>query len=184
MEEWDIYDQDRLRTGESIRRGQRLAPGEYHLVVHVCIFHPNGKLLIQHRHPRKRGWPDKWDLSVGGSAQAGENSRATAKRETQEELGLSYDFSKERPFFTIHFSRGFDDFYLIEVEVELADLKLQKSEVQGVRWVNREELMELWKQGDFIPYHRSLLDMIFEIRHQRGAHPPRRSRDRLSGIDR
>ena len=179
MEVWDIYDKDRSPTGICIRRGEKLDPGQYHLVVHVCIFHPNGKLLIQERQPFKRGWPGKWDLSVGGSALAGENSQATAQRETLEELGLSFDFSNERPFFTVNFSRGFDDFYLIEADVELDDLVLQEAEVKSVRWVDREELRALREAGAFIPYHRSLLDMIFEMRHQRGTYPPRKKMKEL-----
>ena len=42
MEYWDIYDIDRMKTGKIVQRQQGLAIGEYHLVVHVCIFNANG----------------------------------------------------------------------------------------------------------------------------------------------
>ncbi|HKK77519.1 MAG TPA: NUDIX domain-containing protein [Saprospiraceae bacterium] len=174
MEVWDIYDQDRVRTGELIERGSKLAPAQYHLVVHVCIFNKEGELLIQQRQPFKKGWPGKWDLSVGGSALAGESSQVAAQRETWEELGLKFDFSQERPFFTINFSRGFDDFYLIEAEVKTDDLVLQASEVKDTCWVDHAQLIDLRERGKLIPYHRGLLDMIFEMRVGRGTHPPRK----------
>ena len=44
---WDVYDSQRCRTGRTHRRGDPLPPGEYHLVVHICIFNSRGELLIQ-----------------------------------------------------------------------------------------------------------------------------------------
>lgn len=170
MEVWDVYNGERGRTSEQIKRGDKLKAGQYHLVVHVCIFNREEKLLIQQRQAFKRGWPGKWDLSVGGSVLAGENSQAAAERETLEELGLRLDFSRERPFFTVNFDEGFDDFYLIEAEVDTNDLVLQESEVSQVRWVDYDELIELRAAGELIPYHRGLLDMIFEMRRMRGTH--------------
>ena len=41
---WDVYDKERNLTGQTHRRGDPLAPGEYHLVVHICIFNSQGKL--------------------------------------------------------------------------------------------------------------------------------------------
>ncbi|CCQ19681.1 Uncharacterized Nudix hydrolase lmo0368 [Listeria monocytogenes N53-1] len=59
-------------TGKTHIRGEKLAPGELHLVVHVCIFNENGQLLIQKRQKDKEGWPNYWDLSAAGSALKGE----------------------------------------------------------------------------------------------------------------
>lgn len=172
MEVWDIYNRERIRTGEYINRGAKLEADQYHLVVHVCIFNQQDKLLLQQRQSSRERWPSKWDLSVGGSALAGEDSRAAAERETAEELGLQFDFSEERPFFTVNFKNGFDDFYLIEAEVDISDLLLQEEEVGAVRWVDYSELLELRARGELIPYHRGLLDMLFEMRKFRGAHAP------------
>ncbi len=38
MEEWDLLNENRELTGKTHIRGEKLAPGELHLVVHVCIF--------------------------------------------------------------------------------------------------------------------------------------------------
>ena len=91
MELWDIYDIDRVRTGRVAQRGKPaseggLGEGEYHLVVHICVFNGHGQLLLQQRQKDKEGYPNLWDVSAAGSALAGENSAAAASRELREEL--------------------------------------------------------------------------------------------------
>jgi 8-oxo-dGTP diphosphatase len=45
-------------------------------------------VLLCHRSPRRRWYPDVWDLP-GGHAEPGENPRAALVRELQEELGIA-----------------------------------------------------------------------------------------------
>lgn len=72
MEYWDLYDAQRQKTGRIHQRGVPLNEGEYHLVVHGCLFNAAGQILIQQRQPFKEGWSNLWDVTVGGSAQQGE----------------------------------------------------------------------------------------------------------------
>lgn len=111
MELWDIYDKNRIPTGRSMVRGDLIKDGDYHLVVHICIFNDKGEMLIQQRQPFKKGWSNLWDVSVGGSAVKGDSSRVAAEREVLEELGLKIDLDDIRPRFTVNFKNGFDDFY-------------------------------------------------------------------------
>ena len=169
MEEWDVYDVQRQKLGKTVMRGQELADGEYHLVVHACIFNANGELLIQQRSQTKSGWPGMWDLSVGGSALRGETAQEAIAREMREELGLLVDFSQNRPHLTIHFDQGFDDLFLLELDVALEDCVLQTEEVAAIRWASRSEIAYLQESGQFIPYYASLLDLLFDIVGQRGC---------------
>lgn len=161
-ERWDLYTKDRNKTGWLHRRGVPMPQDVYRLAVHVCIFNHEGQLLIQQRQPFKSGWPNMWDLSVGGSALAGESSWQAAQRETWEELGLKLDLSKERPMFTLNFPQGFDDFYFVEQNVDLSKLKLQASEVKQVRFAKKEEVLQMQAQGIMVPYW--FLGQLFEIR--------------------
>lgn len=169
MEKWDLYDIHRMKTGKQITRGDAMAPGEFHLVVHVCIFNAKGEMLIQQRQPFKHGWSNLWDITCGGSAVAGDTSQEAASRELLEELGIHYNFENIRPRFTNHFDCGFDDYYVIEQEVDLNELKLQPEEVQAVKWASKEEILGLIKQGKFIPYYESIITFLFEGRHQFGS---------------
>ncbi|MBR6668218.1 MAG: NUDIX domain-containing protein [Clostridia bacterium] len=173
MEYWDLYDRDRIPTGETHRRGMPLPEGRYHMVVHVVIFNTRGEMLIQQRQPFKEGWPNLWDVTVGGSAVAGDNSRTAAERETLEELGLTVDLSHERPRLTIPFDAGYDDIYILTMDVDPAALALQESEVQAVRWASEEEILAMQADGRFIPYHRAFLQLLFALKDARGAHVSR-----------
>ena len=165
---WDVYDRDRVRTGRLCRRGDKLSKGDYHMVVHVCIFNSRGELLIQKRQPFKKGWTNMWDITVGGSALAGDSSCEAAEREVYEELGLKIDLSHVRPVFTMNFDRGFDDYYIIEMDVDISTLKLQYEEVSQVRYVCKEEALRMQEEGIMIPYW--FLDKLFDIRNNYDAH--------------
>lgn len=168
MELLDVYSFDRVPTGRRLRRGEPLGPGEYHLVVHICVFDRAGRLLIQRRSPEKRSWPGLWDLSAGGCAQVGESSQAAAERELFEELGLEADLSHTRPVLTINFETGFDDVFELERELEPAGLRLQAEEVAQARWASQDEVCALLGEGGFVPYSPDFLSLLFDI-HRHGA---------------
>jgi isopentenyldiphosphate isomerase len=169
MELWDVYDINRNKTNRTWVRGEKLQTGDFHLVVHVCIFNSNGDMLIQQRQPFKEGWPNMWDLTVGGSAIIGDTSQDAAQRELYEEIGLKLDFQQIRPHLTINFENGFDDIYLIEENVELHTLNLQYEEVQNAKWASKNEILNMIKNEEFIPYYESLIQLLFDSRKQRGT---------------
>ena len=170
MELWDLYDRDRIPTGETHERGKPLPKGRYHMVVHVVIFNTKGEMLIQQRQPFKEGWPNLWDITVGGSAVAGDTSRTAAQREVMDEIGLAIDLSGEQPKLTIPFDVGFDDIYTLVMDVDLTTLHLQESEVQAVRWASEEDILAMLADRRFIPYHQAFIQLLFALRHSRGAH--------------
>ena len=167
---WDVYDRDRRLTGRTIRRGDEMAAGDYHLVVHVCLFNAEGEMLIQQRQPCKQGWSGLWDVTVGGSAVAGDSSQSAAQRETLEEIGHRLDLGDIQPQLTINFPAGFDDYYLIEAPgLDANSLMLQYEEVKQVKWASREEIRRLIGTNEFIPYRNSLIDLLFHMRQGYGA---------------
>lgn len=169
LEFWDVYTGDREKTGRTWKRGSRLPNGEYHLVIHVCVFNKDGEMLIQQRQPFKEGWSNMWDITVGGSATVGDTSQQAAMRELEEEIGLVVDLSDTRPHLTVNFDEGFDDIYLVEAEVELDELTLQPSEVQAVQWADEETILQMIHDGVFIPYHKPMIPLLFAMRKQRGG---------------
>ncbi|AWE09031.1 NUDIX domain-containing protein [Lysinibacillus sp. 2017] len=169
MEKWDVYDQDRKKLDKQITRGDAMEPNDFHVVVHVCIFNSKGEMLIQQRQPFKHGWSNLWDLTCGGSAVAGDTSQQAASRELSEELGLQYNFENMRPRFTMNFQNGFDDYYLIDSDVDLNSLTLQQEEVQAVKWATQEEILKMIEDGTFIPYYESIIQFLFEGRRGYGS---------------
>ncbi len=170
MEIFDLYTADRERTGRTMVRGGETPAGLFRLVVHVCIFSPEGRMLIQQRQPFKHGWSGLWDVSVGGHADAGEKSGATAQRETLEELGIHTELKDARPVLTVHWEHGFDDFYTLIREVRPEEIKLQYEEVKEVRWADLNEILRMIDDGTFIPYEKSLIAFLFFLKDHRGVH--------------
>lgn len=173
MELWDLYDADRRPLGRTMVRGEEQPPETYRLVVHVCIFNEKGEMLLQQRQPFKRGWPNCWDVTVGGSAVAGERSQDAAHRELLEELGLDVSFEGLRATLSVSFDGGFDDWYLIRRDVDASKCALQVEEVQAVRWAGLSEALAMLEDGRFIPYHRGFLELLFSMQDKTGlfSHP-------------
>ena len=169
MELWDVYDRDRKKTGKTMKRGNPFEDEVYHLVVHVCVFNSKDEMLIQQRQPFKEGWPNMWDITAGGSAIAGDSSQTAAERELFEEIGYKMDLSNVRPHMTMNFGVGFDDYYLVEAEVEISTLKLQVEEVQRVKWASKYEIISIMDNGEFVPYYKNFIELLFDMRKKYGA---------------
>ncbi len=173
MEVLDLYNADREKTGNTMIRGERTPDGLYRLVVHVCIFDTEGRMLIQQRQPFVKGWAGLWDVSIGGAAKAGDSSREAAVRETREELGIDLDLTGARPSLTICWENGYDDYYIVTKPVDLKALKLQQEEVQAARWADKDEVLRMIDDGRFIPYEKSLIELLFARRTNQSSHTRR-----------
>lgn len=57
------------------------------VAIAVAALVRDGRILLVHRHPGRRWYPDCWDL-VGGHIEDGESSRDAVIRECSEELGV------------------------------------------------------------------------------------------------
>ena len=168
MERWDIYDACRNRKGYQVEKGTSLKDGEYHLVVHVCVFNNQNEMLIQKRKTDKPNWPGMWDFSSGGAAIAGENSNIAAERELREELSIRVPLSDARPVITVHFDDGFDDYYVVEIDDETADrIKFEKEEIDEIMWASHEKINEMIDNGT-CGILKSFIGVIFDMRKQRG----------------
>lgn len=170
MEIFDMYDKNRIKTGQTMARGTKVPEGCYRLVIHVCIINSEGKMLIQQRQPFKHGWSGMWDISCGGSAVSGEDSETAAEREIVEELGLSISLKDVRPKINVNFDDGFDDYYVLKQDVDISSLKLQPEEVKAAKWADKMEIFSMIDNGDFIPYNKSLIELLFSFADHTGCH--------------
>jgi len=148
----DIYDIHRNLTGRTIRRGLPRKPDEFILVIHLLLFDKQGRFLVQKRVRDKASWPDMWDISLGGIAQTGDDSRTAVTREAEEELGLHLDFTDTEPVFSFRNRNIFDDYWIAQVDSEHLELKLQPEEVEEARWVTKPEWEALLNTHQVIPY--------------------------------
>ncbi len=85
---YDIVDEAGRVIGQATRRECHGNPSLIHRVVHIFVFNGTGDLLLQKRSANKDIQPGKWDTSVGGHVDAGEEYAEAAVRELEEELGV------------------------------------------------------------------------------------------------
>lgn len=160
MEYWDIYDINRVKTGKLHRRGDKLGQGEYHLIVNVWIKNSNDEYLIQQRQDNIH-MGGKWTCAVGGSAVSGEDSRQAIIRELKEEIGLEVSENEIKHIYTNNHHEGFNDIYFLEKDIDVETLVLQEEEVKDVRWVSKNELLEMISTHEFI--NRDYFTELFRL---------------------
>jgi isopentenyl-diphosphate delta-isomerase type 1 len=88
MEMFQLVDRDGNRVGQASRAACHGNPALIHLVVHLHVFDPRGRLCLQKRSMTKDTNPGRWDTSVGGHVGAGEEVMDALLREAREELGI------------------------------------------------------------------------------------------------
>ncbi|MDH4231791.1 MAG: NUDIX domain-containing protein [Nitrospirota bacterium] len=84
----EIVDKNGSVLGTARRSDFHGNPSLIHRVVHVLVFDRKGRLLLQKRSLNKDVAPGKWDTSVGGHVNPGEDVLTAAIREMREELGI------------------------------------------------------------------------------------------------
>ncbi len=150
MELLDIYDACRNRTGRVHRRGDKLAKGDYILVVCVWVCDGKGRFLLTLRAPEKIGCPNTWENS-GGAAKAGETSRQAIARELFEETGIRAEESEFLLLETDQTRDTFYDFYFLRHPATLEQIVLQPGETVDARWVTLEEMDQMVDLGVVAP---------------------------------
>ena len=87
-EYFDVLDENGKPTGIQKSREECHKEGLWHRAVLVFILDSDNKhVLLQLRSPKKRMWPNLWDVTVGGHVDSGEFGRQALIRETKEETG-------------------------------------------------------------------------------------------------
>ncbi len=160
MEYWDIFNKNGQPTGRTVQRGDlKLRSGEYHMVVHIWIKGPDGRLLLQRRSDFKEPMAGEW-AATGGSVIAGESSVAAAKRELFEELSIDLAESSFKYIGRIFRRHSFVDLWRVDCAVDIDRLALQSSEVAQIKWASVGELREMIERHEFHDYGGAYFDTV------------------------
>ncbi len=169
MELWDLYTENRIKTGETHIRGNPLPKNRYHLVVHVWIKDSKGRYLISQRSKTRKVYPLKFE-STAGAVLKGENSLQAAIRETKEELGIDLNPSMGKMIFSevrkeldgIVFN-DIKDVWLFNYDGE-ADLKNATThEVASAKWMTIDEIYELYDSGEMVSKRTDCFDKVISF---------------------
>jgi isopentenyldiphosphate isomerase len=114
----------------------------------VMVEDENGNILLQKRAGHKRLFPNRWDNSVAGHVDEGEDYLKAAFREMEEEIGLNGVELQEIGYFYTSFMfnhmklNQFQRIYKTVISQDTG-FKLDPDEVSEVKWFTKAELRDL-----------------------------------------
>lgn len=155
----NLYDENRNLLGKVHRRGEKLAPGEYVMVVGIWIINSKNEILLTKRHPEKKTAPGLWEYT-GGHVMAGETSAEAALRELQEETGITAQADELHHIGSVKIEPFHDDDYYIIRDVSMSDIVFQERETVAAKWVTYAEFLRMDETGELAPYVMEFLTPI------------------------
>jgi len=163
---WDIYDNNKVKTGIVKERGSVMENGQYHLVALIWIKGVNGKYLISKRSSEIDG-AGKWQ-STGGSVLSGESSINGAIREVKEEIGIDASLEKMKLLkskFVGDKSGWIADYWYLYDDINIEDVVCQEEEVAEVMWASIDEIKALIRKDHFFHggLHLGELDLLEDL---------------------
>ncbi|GEM_PF-360737 len=158
MEKRDLYDENRKLTGETIYKGNTVPKGKYYITVIIFIQNENNEFLIQKRVPEKDG---KW-ATTGGHPISGQTSKQGIITEIKEELGINVEENNIVLIKTIKTEDDFVDIYYLKENVNMNKIKIQKEEVEEVKWSSETKIKELIEYGEFSKSHTEFFKICLD----------------------
>lgn len=173
MEYLDVLDEYGNKTGIIKDKKDIYRDRDWHRSIHVWIMNSKNEILVQKRSPKKETLPNLWVISIAGHVRSGETSVDAVIREVKEEINVDIDSDNLIYLFTLNRIQPYkygnirviDDVYLLKLELDIEKLKLQKSELTDVKFVNYKELEEKFRNKDpeYVPETEEQIRLFKEI---------------------
>ncbi|WP_457205122.1 NUDIX hydrolase [Nocardioides sp. P5_C9_2] len=100
----------------------------------------DGLVLLGHRHPARRWYPDCWDL-VGGHVEPGEQPRHAVIRECLEEIGVHVHEPRHIPMVVDDADLDVHAFLVTRWDGEVVNVAPEEHD--ALRWFRPDELAEV-----------------------------------------
>ena len=170
-EDLDIVDENDRVIGRAARSEVHGNPSLLHRVVHVLVFDGEGRLFLQKRADDKDVQPGKWDTSVGGHVDSGEERMEAAFRELSEELGVPPSGRKPPELVFLHAYTHSNDYESESVRTWMCrwdgPFVLQESEISEGRFWSVDEIDPLARRdGEACPFTPNFLDELERWRRE------------------
>ncbi|MFH1192382.1 MAG: NUDIX domain-containing protein [bacterium] len=171
----DIFDEENKPLGIQKMKSEVHRDGLWHRTAHVWIYNSKGEIFLQFRANTK-DWANMWDISAAGHIGVGEKTLNAALRETKEEIGLKLELD-DLEFFKIHELRmTYNEkknnehayVYFFKFDGDINNLKLQKEELAGIKFIFLEELEKELKlhPEKYVPHGDYWDEIIEEVKRR------------------
>ena len=153
MELLDLYDEKGNKLNKTVERGKHPYDG-YILLSIVFIKNTKGEYLIQKTSKEK----DFKYATTGGHVTTGETALSCIIRELEEEIGLKVNEEELRFICLDSFPKKLCLFsvYYLEKDINIDELTLQKEEVEFIKWMSKDEILNLIETNEFKESHAHL----------------------------
>ena len=148
MEEFlDIVAENNQVIGQE-KRSVVHQSGLWHRGVHIFLFTPEHKLVIQQRSKRRKQSPGALDCSVSEHLKAGESYLAGAIRGLKEELGIEQVSLQRLVQFKMNYGPGDNMISILyEGTVDVEAIRTDANEIERIIYHSISEAEELLAQG-------------------------------------
>ena len=158
MEEFiDIVDENGKELNISESRKLAHKKGLWHKASGVIIINKKNEVLLQQRSILKVKNGGLWDISASGHIPSGETPEKSLIREIKEELRVSIK-QKDLKLLGIYkrqelhnngnfIENEFDYIYTLSCDIDLLNIKLQKTEVSDIKYFSKNEIISLINQN-------------------------------------
>ena len=144
----DVVDEENNPTGTKELRSIVHSTGLRHRTVHVYFFRKKRndiEFLVHQRPETKDLHPNKWAAIFGGHVKSGATVEETVLSEIKEETGSSIKFECliQGPWLKAEDApnnREFNGVFYLEYCGRIKDLRLQKEEIQAIKWMPASEI--------------------------------------------
>jgi isopentenyl-diphosphate Delta-isomerase len=133
---------------------KEVQPTDIYRVAALWITNSKGEILLAQRAFSKRNDPGLWGPAVAGTVEEGETYDSNIIKEAEEELGLKDIAPTKGPkFFRVTNRTYFCQWYHLVLDKPLEFFRIEPKEVEAIRWVSKENLLEELKQKpeNFLP---------------------------------
>lgn len=146
--EYDLVDEHDKPLGRTAVYSEVHTSGLWHRGVHVLVYTPDGRVVMQKRAPSLAYHPNEVEISVGGGVDAGETPEQAATREVYEELGVTLS-PKELRFLgkttynhrnKTHVNRTFIYSYAVCVPAERLRMQINPQETSAAFLISKRGL--------------------------------------------
>ena len=164
MELWDLYTEDRVKTGEIHEREDSIPKDRYHLVVNAWLKNSDGKYLISRRSKTRLKNPLMFE-TVGGAVLKGEDSLQAALRETKEEVAIDLDAKTGKLVYSCVRKQlsSIWDAWLFKYDGIVNLKNATTDEVESVGFMNTEQIYDLSKKGLFVHTLNYCFEKVFGL---------------------
>ena len=175
-----LVDKDDNPIGTEEKVKCHLPNGKLHRAFTILLFNIDGKILLTRRSQSKMLWPRDWDGTVASHPRQSETYVSSAERRLPEEIGVSckleYLFKFE--YHVTYKNIGSENEIcgtLIGIVKDPTRIKLVKEEIERIKWVSFNELLDDIKKNPRIYCPWMILALYFLPESETNILPEHRS---------